>query len=129
MATTSTMLNALRSRLDDRSAHVGVAGLGYVGLPLAVELTRAGFRVTGIDPDPPVPTLPVAGGRLVSTPRSAGALAEVDCVVVHTDHTGFDYPWIVGHARLVFDTRNAARQVTAGRDRVVRLQETLACER
>jgi UDP-N-acetyl-D-glucosamine dehydrogenase len=82
------------------------------------------LREQGIDVryhDPLVPTMPVAGGRLVSTPLSAGALAEADCVVVHTDHSGFDYPWIVEHARLVFDTRNAARQVTAGRDRVVRL--------
>jgi UDP-N-acetyl-D-glucosamine dehydrogenase len=44
-------LAALRARLTDGSATVGVAGLGYVGLPLAVELARAGFRVTGIDPD------------------------------------------------------------------------------
>ncbi|HEX2501628.1 MAG TPA: nucleotide sugar dehydrogenase [Methylomirabilota bacterium] len=44
-------LAALRVRLTDGRAAVGVAGLGYVGLPLAVELARAGFRVTGIDPD------------------------------------------------------------------------------
>ncbi|MDX1979793.1 MAG: nucleotide sugar dehydrogenase [Bryobacteraceae bacterium] len=35
--------------MKDRSAEVGVIGLGYVGLPLAVEFARAGFRVTGID--------------------------------------------------------------------------------
>ncbi len=34
-----------------RTARVGVVGLGYVGLPLAVELARAGFRTTGIDLD------------------------------------------------------------------------------
>jgi UDP-N-acetyl-D-glucosamine dehydrogenase len=39
----------LEQRLTDRSAHVGVIGLGYVGLPLAVEFARAGFSVTGID--------------------------------------------------------------------------------
>jgi UDP-N-acetyl-D-glucosamine dehydrogenase len=44
-------LEALRRRFDDRTATIGVAGLGYVGLPLAVELVRAGFRVTGVDPD------------------------------------------------------------------------------
>ncbi|HZL55568.1 MAG TPA: nucleotide sugar dehydrogenase [Bryobacteraceae bacterium] len=32
-----------------RTAHVGVVGLGYVGLPLAVEYAEAGFKVTGID--------------------------------------------------------------------------------
>jgi UDP-N-acetyl-D-glucosamine dehydrogenase len=44
-------LEALRARLGDGCADVGVAGLGYVRLPLAVELARAGFQVTGIDLD------------------------------------------------------------------------------
>lgn len=39
----------LEAKLKDHSAHVGVIGLGYVGLPLAVEFARAGFKVTGID--------------------------------------------------------------------------------
>jgi UDP-N-acetyl-D-glucosamine dehydrogenase len=42
---------ALRQKLVDRSAKVGVVGLGYVGLPLAVEFARAGFHTTGIDLD------------------------------------------------------------------------------
>lgn len=41
----------LRSKILDRSARVGVVGLGYVGLPLAVEFARAGFDVTGFDVD------------------------------------------------------------------------------
>jgi UDP-N-acetyl-D-glucosamine dehydrogenase len=36
-------------KIRDRSARVGVVGLGYVGLPLAVEFAKAGFVVTGID--------------------------------------------------------------------------------
>ena len=44
-------LEALRDRLESREARVGVVGLGYVGLPLAVELAKAGFRVTGFDLD------------------------------------------------------------------------------
>ena len=39
----------LRERIGTRTAKVGVLGLGYVGLPLAVEFARAGFDVTGID--------------------------------------------------------------------------------
>jgi UDP-N-acetyl-D-glucosamine dehydrogenase len=39
----------LRERISGRTARVGVLGLGYVGLPLAVEFARAGFDVTGID--------------------------------------------------------------------------------
>jgi UDP-N-acetyl-D-glucosamine dehydrogenase len=39
----------LRQKIESREAQVGVIGLGYVGLPLAVEFAEAGFRVTGID--------------------------------------------------------------------------------
>jgi UDP-N-acetyl-D-glucosamine dehydrogenase len=39
----------LQSKIKDKSAKVGVVGLGYVGLPLAVEFAKAGFFVTGID--------------------------------------------------------------------------------
>jgi UDP-N-acetyl-D-glucosamine dehydrogenase len=39
----------LKKRIANRTARVGVLGLGYVGLPLAVEFARAGFDVTGID--------------------------------------------------------------------------------
>jgi UDP-N-acetyl-D-glucosamine dehydrogenase len=41
----------LERKIQDRTAQVGVIGLGYVGLPLAVEMARAGFEVTGIDID------------------------------------------------------------------------------
>ncbi len=40
---------ALRERISKKTARVGVLGLGYVGLPLAVEFARAGFQVVGID--------------------------------------------------------------------------------
>ncbi len=40
---------ALEEKIRTRSARVGIVGLGYVGLPLAVEFARAGFSVTGID--------------------------------------------------------------------------------
>jgi UDP-N-acetyl-D-glucosamine dehydrogenase len=39
----------LKKKILGRSAQVGVLGLGYVGLPLAVELAREGFQATGID--------------------------------------------------------------------------------
>ena len=41
----------LLQRIERRTAHVSVIGLGYVGLPLAVEMAQAGFTVTGIDID------------------------------------------------------------------------------
>src|SRR6266436_8974089 len=42
---------ALEKKIRNRSAKLGVIGLGYVGLPLAVEMAEKGFRVTGIDID------------------------------------------------------------------------------
>jgi UDP-N-acetyl-D-glucosamine dehydrogenase len=43
---------SLISRFRTRQARVGVVGLGYVGLPLAVVLAEAGYHVTGVDIDP-----------------------------------------------------------------------------
>jgi len=43
---------ALLERIRRKEARVGVVGLGYVGLPLAVEFAEAGFTVLGIDLDP-----------------------------------------------------------------------------
>jgi UDP-N-acetyl-D-glucosamine dehydrogenase len=39
----------LMEKITSHEAHLGVIGLGYVGLPLAVEFAKAGFRVTGVD--------------------------------------------------------------------------------
>lgn len=48
---------ALEQKIRDRSANLGVIGLGHAGLPLATEMAQKGFRVTGIDID---------GGRVES---------------------------------------------------------------
>lgn len=41
----------LLQKIGEREARIGVVGLGYVGLPLAVEFAEAGFRVKGVDVD------------------------------------------------------------------------------
>ena len=43
------MKEKLLSRIAERKITVGVVGLGYVGLPLAVEKAKAGFRTIGFD--------------------------------------------------------------------------------
>jgi UDP-N-acetyl-D-glucosamine dehydrogenase len=47
----SFVADQLLDRIHSKRARIGVVGLGYVGLPLAVELARAGFFTTGIDVD------------------------------------------------------------------------------
>ena len=47
----ASAVSRLSARLENRSARIGVIGLGYVGLPLAVEFAKAGFRVTGFEID------------------------------------------------------------------------------
>jgi UDP-N-acetyl-D-glucosamine dehydrogenase len=44
-----TIKDNLLQRLRDRTAKIGIVGLGYVGLPLAVEFAEAGFTVIGVD--------------------------------------------------------------------------------
>jgi len=46
---TQAAAKGLEEKIRSRQAKVGIVGLGYVGLPLAVEFARAGFHVTGID--------------------------------------------------------------------------------
>src|SRR5207245_11316091 len=48
---TTTPSNTLYAKLEDRTARIGVIGLGYVGLPLALLLSEQKFRVTGFDID------------------------------------------------------------------------------
>src|SRR5689334_2809626 len=47
----TTPASALIGRIRTRQANIGVIGLGYVGLPLAVEFAKSGFSVTGFDVD------------------------------------------------------------------------------
>lgn len=47
----TTTKDTLIKKLKSKEARIGILGLGYVGLPLAVVFAEAGFRVTGIDPD------------------------------------------------------------------------------
>ena len=57
-----TMVDTLLGKAKDRTAIFGVVGLGYVGLPLAMEIVRAGYRVIGFDVNSRVVDL-LNGGR------------------------------------------------------------------
>ena len=46
---TNPLVSSLKEKLQERSAVIAVIGLGYVGLPLAVEKAKAGYKVIGLD--------------------------------------------------------------------------------
>jgi UDP-N-acetyl-D-glucosamine dehydrogenase len=77
--------------------------------------------------DPYVPSLRARKLRhyetfeLDSVELSAGVVSAADCVLIATDHGAYDYDWIVRHARLVIDTRNATRHVAHHRDKILRV--------
>src|SRR5579863_5880941 len=52
MQSTIATATTLEEKIKSRTARVGIIGLGYVGLPLAMEFAKAGFSVTGIDIQP-----------------------------------------------------------------------------
>ena len=70
--------------------------------------------------DPHVPELELDGEPLRSIELTEEALRWSDCAVIVTDHSDYDWDWILQHAGLVVDTRNATAGV-GGRARVVEL--------
>jgi len=45
------MISETLKKIEARECRIGIVGLGYVGLPLAIEFTNAGFNVLGLDID------------------------------------------------------------------------------
>jgi UDP-N-acetyl-D-glucosamine dehydrogenase len=74
--------------------------------------------------DPHIPALPPMRHyphlRMASQELTEGYLRSRDCVVVLTDHSAYDWAWVVAHAPLVVDTRNATRGVAGRAHKVVR---------
>ena len=78
----------LLSKIADRKAIVAVAGLGYVGLPLAVEFAEAGFQVLGLDVDESKVTTLNAGGSYIDDvpPGSVSRLVEAGMLRATSDY-------------------------------------------
>ena len=83
----SSRATSLLDRIVCRRARVGVVGLGYVGLPLAVEFARSGFNVVGIDLDPDKVAAISRGASYVPDVRSAdlAELVEAGRLTARTD--------------------------------------------
>ena len=73
--------------------------------------------------DPFVPTLPSMrhyAVKAVPIALDAKVLEESDFVIIVTNHQGIDWEFVVDHARLVIDTRNATQNVSRGREKIVK---------
>src|SRR5688500_12139988 len=77
----------LLARIENRTARVGIIGLGYVGLPLAVEFARAGFRVIGYDVSERVVGLINKGGSHIKDVKTSdvAAIVKDEKLVATTD--------------------------------------------
>jgi len=71
--------------------------------------------------DPYVPKVRVNNHSFESIPLTKELLQSSDCVIITTDHTKYDYDFIVKHAKRVLDTRNATRSVKSRREKIVLL--------
>lgn len=121
-AFSSAHFEALCSKFQDRTARIGVIGLGYVGLPLVLLFSEQKFRVTGFDVDKSkVDTLTKGGSYIVRIPpteiqaaQSAGftpttdysRIAEMDAVLIAVptplnDHHEPDLSFIVATAEAI----------------------------
>jgi len=77
-AENATHASTLALKISNRTAGVGIVGLGYVGLPLAVEFAKAGFSVTGIDLVHSKVDIINAGGSYIQDVPAAEIAALVD---------------------------------------------------
>jgi len=73
--------------------------------------------------DPHVPSLPKMRHYpglpvMASQELTPAYLAAQDCVLIATDHSAYDYSFIVEHSKFVLDTRNATKGVVRGRDKI-----------
>lgn len=89
------------------------------------------FLENGLSPeqivynDPFVPRVCVGSIEFRSQKLLKKLVAGVDCVLITTDHSQYDYEWLVKEARLVVDTRNATGRISDPRGKIVKLGASL----
>ena len=122
-------LNAKKKSLN--GSKVLVLGLAYKpdiddvrespSLELIELLKDGGARVDYNDPYlPQTHKMREYDLKMKSKPLTAAMLKQYDCVLIATNHSDYDYQWIVRNAQLVVDTRNATAEVKAGRGKIVK---------
>jgi UDP-N-acetyl-D-glucosamine dehydrogenase len=130
------VVQRLTEALNDRGkplhgSKVGVLGVAYKKdvddarespAFVLIELLRKGGAEVSYN-DPHIPRLQRSRHfclPLESAPLTAEYLAGRDCILIATDHSAYDYDFIVRHAPLVIDTRNATKNVRLGREKICR---------
>ncbi|HID95095.1 MAG TPA: nucleotide sugar dehydrogenase [Candidatus Latescibacteria bacterium] len=71
--------------------------------------------------DPFVVTISSDLAEMNSIEITEEVLSRADCTVITTDHSSYDWDWIVANSRLIVDTKNATRHVKDGSEKIVRL--------
>jgi len=128
------VVNKLMTALHDRGGQNGHERVVVLGVAFKRDVDDARHspalkvidllrrrRMEVVYHDPYIPQVRVNGTVLASQPLTPDLLRAADCVLILTDHSCFDYEGIVRDARMVFDARNATRNVTADREKIVRL--------
>ncbi|MBI5971513.1 MAG: nucleotide sugar dehydrogenase [Deltaproteobacteria bacterium] len=128
----SKLIDALNDRGKSlKGSKILILGLAYKkdiddmrespSIRLIEMLSGKGAVVQYNDPFVPVFRLPRGHAVALKSVRlDEKTLKEYDAVVIVTNHSAYDYEWIAKHSSLVIDTRNAAKNVTAHRDKIVK---------
>jgi UDP-N-acetyl-D-glucosamine dehydrogenase len=61
------------------------------------------------------------GPDMKATSLNEQVLKSADCVAIITDHTSFNYQWVVDKAAMIVDTRNATKNVSDGRKKIFKI--------
>ena len=115
-----------------RGSKVAILGIAYnpnvddtresPSFALMEELLKQGAEISYNDPY--VARLPSSRSHnlptMTSNELTPAYLASQDCVLISTNHSAYDYSSIVEHSSLVVDTRNATRDVTSGREKIIK---------
>jgi len=71
--------------------------------------------------DPFIKKIDLQNSVYKSLPLTEKTISKFDCTLIITDHSSYDYDFIVRNSKLVIDTRNATKMVKEGRDKIVLL--------
>ena len=130
------VIGRLVEALNDRSKPVKGSRIGILGVAYkknvddmrespALEIMKMllGRGAVVLYNDPHVPRLPFVRRHKIameSSPLTEDFLRGLDCAIIVTDHSSYDFAFIVKHAPLIVDTRNATAAVREGREKIIK---------